>query len=73
MSLYSNIVYKGNRAYQIIDIIKIHMFLNSDNSVNERVLGMYVHEKGGDHVLQRDRDFLICVEIPDAEIVGEAK
>ena len=49
MSLYSNIVYKGNRAYQIIDIIKIHMFLNSDNSVNERVLG-------------RDRDWETMLE-----------
>lgn len=69
MSLYSNIIYKDNTAYKILDIIAIHNFLNKDNSVNQRVLGMYVHEKGGDHVLQRNHQFLICETIEDAQII----
>jgi len=69
MTLYSNIIYKDNIAYQILDIINVHNFLNSNNSVNQKVLGMYVHEKGGDHVLQRDNKFLICQTIEEAQIV----
>lgn len=66
-----NIVYKGDKAYKILDEIFIHNFLNSDNSVNQRVLGMYVHYKGGDHVLQRDNKFLICETIQDAIVEND--
>ena len=66
-----NIVYKGDKAYKILDETFIHNFLNSDNSINQRVLGMYVHYKGGDHVLQRDNKFLICETIEDAIIEND--
>ncbi len=66
-----NIVYKGDKAYKILDETLIHNFLNSDNSVNQRVLGMYVHYKGGDHVLQRDNKFLICETIEEAIIEND--
>jgi len=69
MTLYSNIIYKDNIAYQILDIISIHNFLNSNNSINQKVLGLYVHEKGGDHVLQRENKFLICKTIEEAKII----
>jgi hypothetical protein len=69
MSLYSNIIYKDNIAYEILNIINIHNFLNSDNSVNQKVLGLYVHQQGGDHVLQRDNKFLICKTIEEAIIL----
>jgi hypothetical protein len=69
MGLYSNIIYNNNIAYKILDIISVHNFLNKDNSVNKQVLGLYVHEKGGDHVLQRDHKFLICETIEDAQIL----
>ena len=42
------IVYKDNNAYKVLDEIFVHNFINSDNSINQRVLGMYVHYKGGD-------------------------
>jgi hypothetical protein len=71
MTLYSNIIYKDNIAYQILDIVNIHNFLNSNDTVNQKVLGMYVHEKGGDHVLQRDNKFLICQIIEEATVVEE--
>ena len=69
MSLYWNIIYKDNIAYEILNIINIHNFLNSDNSVNKKVLGLYVHQQGGDHVLQRDNKFLICKTIEEAIIL----
>jgi hypothetical protein len=47
----------------------VHSFLNSDNSINQKVLGLYVHEKNGDHVLQRNGKFLICETIEEAIII----
>lgn len=71
MTLYSNIIYKNGIAYQILDIVNVHNFLNSNDTINQKVLGMYVHEKGGDHVLQRDNKFLICQIIEEATVVEE--
>ena len=45
MTLYSNIVYNGDKAYKILDIVSIHNFTNKDGNVNKQVLGMYVSEK----------------------------
>jgi hypothetical protein len=67
--LAKNIIYKEDKAYEIIDVIAIHHFQNKDNSINKQVLGMYVHEKGGNHVLQQHNNFLICSEIEDAQII----
>jgi hypothetical protein len=69
MTLYSNIVYNNNIAYKILDIIAIHNFVDKKGNINKQVLGMYVHEKGGDHVLQRQDKFLICETIEEATIV----
>ena len=43
-----NIIHADNNAYEVLTEVSIHMFLNKNNSVNEKVLGMYVHEWGGD-------------------------
>jgi len=69
MTLYSNIIYNNGIAYKILDIINVHNFLNKNNSINKHILGLYVHEKGGDHVLQRDNKFLICESIEEATII----
>jgi len=71
MTLYSNIIYNNGIAYKIIDIISIHQFANKDNSINKQILGMYVHEKGGNHVLQRNDKFLICETIEEATVIKE--
>ena len=68
MNLYSNIIYSNNVAYRILKSINIHHFLNKDQSINKQVLGMYVHEIGGDHVLQQNNKFLICETIEEATI-----
>ena len=69
MNLYPNIVYKDGMVYKVIDIVKVHNFTNKNGSVNQKVLGMYVHEKGGDHVLAKQDKFLICETIEDANII----
>mgnify|MGYP000415500827 CR=1 FL=1 len=64
-----NIIYKNNNAYQIVNEVSIHNFLNSDNTINQKVLGLYVNKFDCDHVLQRDDKFLICKTIQEAEIL----
>ena len=71
MNLYPNIVYKDGVAYKVIDIVKVHNFTNKNGSVNQKVLGLYVHSKGANHVLQKENKFLICLEIEEAEIINE--
>lgn len=71
MTLHSNIVYNGDKAYKILDIVSIHNFTNKDGSINKQVLGMYVSEKKGDHVLQRQNKFLICETIEEATILKD--
>jgi hypothetical protein len=66
MTLHSNVIYNGDKAYKILNIISIHHFLNRDNTLNKKVLGLYVNEIGGNHVLQRDDKFLICDVIEEA-------
>ena len=63
-----NIIYKDGLAFEILKEISAHMFANKDGSINQQVLGMYVHEKGGNHVLQRQDKFLICETIEEAII-----
>lgn len=70
MTLYSNIVYNGDIAYKILTIIPMHNFADKNGNINKQVLGMYVHEKGGDHVLQRQDKFLICETIEEAQILN---
>lgn len=64
-----NILYKGDKAYKILNEVFIHNFLNKDNTVNQKVLGMYVNELGGNHVLQKNNTFLICTEIEEAIVI----
>ena len=65
-----NIIYYENDAYEVIHDIAIHMFQNKNGTVNQKVLGMYVHELKADKVLQKDNKFLICKKIEEAQIVG---
>ena len=69
MNLHYNIIYNGDKAYKILNIVNIINFLNSDGSINRQVLGLYVHEKNGNHVLQRDNKFLICEEIEEGQLI----
>lgn len=69
--MYRNIIYNGNKCYSILNVIPVSNFKNSDGNINKRVLGMYVNEVGGNHVLQKQNNILICKEVEEAEIVEE--
>jgi hypothetical protein len=64
-----NIIYADDKAYEILTEISVHMFLNRNNTVNQRVLGMYVHEWDGDRVMKKDNKLLICKTIEEAQII----
>lgn len=64
-----NIIHADNMAYEILTEVSIHMFLNKNNSVNEKVLGMYVHEWGGDRVMKKEGKLLICKTIEEAKTI----
>ena len=67
---YYNVIYNKDRAYKILRVIPIHNFLNKNQSLNQKVLGLYVNEIGGNHVLQNHNNFIICQEIEDAQIIN---
>jgi len=69
ISLYPPMIYNNGIAYKILDIINVHHFFNSDQSINKKVLGLYVHEKQGDHVLQQGNQFIICETIEEIQIL----
>jgi|TARA_B110000908_G_scaffold67700_1_gene81803 hypothetical protein len=59
------LITKGEEMYEIINSVNAHMFANKNGSINQQVLGIYVHEQGGDKVLQREGKFLICKTIEE--------
>mgnify|MGYP003648206914 FL=1 len=60
---------KDDIMYEIINKVGAHMFTNKDGSINQQVLGMYVHEYDGDRVMQREGQFLICKQIEEVTIL----
>ena len=67
--MHYNILFRNGEAIEIVKEIAIHMFQNKDGSINQRVLGMYVHELRADRVVQRDNKLLICKTVEDAIII----
>ena len=55
-----NIIYFDGEGYEIVNEINVSKFQNKNGSVNEYVLGLYVHEWDANRVLQKDDKFLIC-------------
>ena len=67
--MYCNIIYRDNEALEILHEINAHMFQNRDGSINQQVLGMYVHEWRADRVVMKNNKILICKTIEEAVIV----
>ena len=67
--MYCNIIYRDNEALDILHEINAHMFQNRDGSINQQVLGMYVHEWRADRVVMKNNKLLICKTIEEAVIV----
>ena len=63
------LIAKDNVMYEVVKTINAHMFANKDGSINQQVLGMYVHDNDCDRVLQRENTFLIVKQIEEAQII----
>jgi len=63
------LIEKEGIMYEVVSKIGSHMFVNKDGSINQQVLGKYVHEYGGDRVLQREGQFLVCKQVEEATIL----
>tara|TARA_R110001606_G_scaffold5851_1_gene26737 strand:- start:969 stop:1172 length:204 start_codon:yes stop_codon:yes gene_type:complete len=63
------LITKDNVMYEVVKTINAHMFANKDGSINQQVLGMYVHDNDCDRVLQRENTFLIVKQIEEAQII----
>jgi|TARA_B110001469_G_C9321824_1_gene172547 hypothetical protein len=63
------LITKDNVMYEVVKTINAHMFANKDGSINQQVLGMYVHDNDCDRVLQRENTFLIVRQIEEAQII----
>ncbi len=64
------LIAKDNVMYEVVKTINAHMFANKDGSINQQVLGMYVHDNDCDRVLQRENKFLIVKQIEEGVIIG---
>ncbi len=66
----SKVIFNEGINYEVLSEIKSNLFLNSDGSMNRKVLGLYVHERGGNKVLLKEDKLLVCKEIEDAIIIN---
>ena len=63
------LINKDGILYEVVSEISSHMFANSNKTINQQVLGMYVNEHKADRVLQREDKFLICKQVEEAQII----
>lgn len=61
------LITKGEEMYEVVKSIGAHMFANRNGTINQQVLGMYVHDNDSDRVLQREGKFLICKSIEEVQ------
>lgn len=68
---YCNLIQRNGETLEIITEVYTNMFQNSDGSINQKVLGMYVHEWDCNRVVSKNNKLLICKTIDDAIIIEE--
>lgn len=68
MGIYCNIFNHQGENYEVVSEVNASAFINSNGDVNQKVLGMYVHNLKANRVIQQHNKFLILKEIEDAII-----
>ena len=69
MSMYCNIFHHQGESYEVVSEINASVFVDSNGGINQKILGMYVHNLKANRVVQQHNKFLILKEIEDAIIV----
>jgi len=68
MGIYCNIFTHQGENYEIVDKVNASMFTDKNGHVNQKALGIYVHEFKANRVVQQNNKFLLLKEIEDAII-----
>ena len=63
------LIKKDGNLYEIIESIPRSNFTNKDQSLNGKVIGLYVKQIGADRVLDRENQVLFCKQIEEAIIL----
>ena len=64
--MYNKTIIRNNIPYDILYRFNKSTFQNKDNTINKKVLGMFVAEIGADKVMEVNNQLLICKETEDA-------
>ena len=64
--MYNKTIIRNNIPYDILYRFNKSTFQNKDNTINKKVLGMFVAETGADKVMEVNNQLLICKETEDA-------
>jgi hypothetical protein len=66
--MYSKVIIRDDKPYDILYRFNKSLFQNRDGSINKQVLGMFVAEVGADRVMEVNKQLLICKEVEDAQV-----
>lgn len=66
--MYCNIFTHQGENYEVLNRINTSAFVNKNGQINQKVLGMYVHEFNANRVVQEGGKLIILKEIEDATI-----
>ena len=64
--MYNKTIIRNNIPYDILYRFNKSTFQNKDNTINKKVLGMFVAEVGADKVMEINGQLLICKEVEEA-------
>ena len=68
MSMHCNIFNHQGENYEIVSEINSSVFMESNGGINQKILGMYVHNLKANRVVQQHNKLIILKEIEDAII-----
>ena len=63
------LIKKDGNLYEVIESTPRSNFTNKDQSLNGKVIGLYVKQIGADRVLDRENQILFCKQIEEAIIL----
>jgi hypothetical protein len=63
------IIRKDGNLYEVLEAIPRSNFTNKDQSLNGKVIGLYVKQIGADRVLDKEGKVLFCKCIEEANLI----
>lgn len=63
------LIKKDGNLYEVLESVPRSNFTNKDQSLNGKVIGLYVKQIGADRVLDKENKILFCKQIEEATII----